>query len=232
MAVSGGTDLPCGGGNRPSDGPAFCEALELGQRLRWPQAKPLASPRSEARLSRTAEVEDSGLPPFQPLRTPVTALAATPHIGGCVHSPHGRRRCTPPVPARRWAAGPPQRLEGGKARILFLTALTEPSESARRGEGLGLRPQTALSDPSPFAEGGAVRRTAPAAALQVLDGSHSPPHQPPCSARHRGGQPAAPPRRPCLFRDAGRRFSGAAAYYQNASGKWATTPPRHVPVSQ
>ena len=61
-------DLLCGGGCRPLDGAAFCQRLAVGQRLRWPPAKPLALPRRRARLGQRAEEEDSGLSPFQPLR--------------------------------------------------------------------------------------------------------------------------------------------------------------------
>ena len=53
--------------------------------------------------------------------------------------------------------------------IRFLTSLTEPSRSAGGGEGLGQRPRATRFDPLGFAEGGTVRRTAPAAAGRVLE---------------------------------------------------------------
>ena len=117
-----------------------------------------------------------------PLRSSVTALAATAFIGGCVHSPHGTGRCKPPRRARRWAAGPPQRLEGGKPRTLFLTSLAEPSPPSGQGEGLGPRPAGTLSDPSPSAEGGRVPRAAPAAAEKIRHSSHSPPSPASCGS--------------------------------------------------
>ena len=97
------------------------------------------------------------------------------HRGLCVHSPHGTERCKPP---RR----SPQRLPLGKPRVLFLSGSAEPSCASGRGEGLGRRPVTTRSDPVPFAEGGTVSRTAPAAAGTGRHGSHSPPSPASCAA--------------------------------------------------
>ena len=83
-----------------------------------------------------------------PLRSSVTALAATAFIGGSVHSPHGTERCKPPRRARRRAAGPPQRLERGEAQnpLPHLSGRAEPAFGARRGawpaaSGDAVRPQ-------------------------------------------------------------------------------------------
>ena len=129
-----------------------------------------------------------------PLRSSVTALAATAFIGGCVHSPHGTGRCKPPRRARRWAAGPPQRLEGGKPRTLFLTSLAEPSPSSGQGEGLGQRQTETLPDRTPLAGGGTVRGTAAAAAEQVRHDAYGPSSPASCGSGERS-QPLSRRRR-------------------------------------
>ena len=106
-------------------------------------------------------------PATPPLRTSVTALAATAFIGGYdVHSPHATARCTPPCRS-------PQRLPLREPGILFLSGSAEPSLASGRGEGLGRRPAKTLSDRGPLAEGGTVRRTAAAAAGPLRLSSHS-----------------------------------------------------------
>ena len=77
-------DLLCGGGSRPSDGPAFCEGAGVGPRPGWPQAKPLASPQRLARLGQRAEEEESGLRPWQQGLTGRGSPVQAPHQpGGC-----------------------------------------------------------------------------------------------------------------------------------------------------
>ena len=96
-------------GGRPLGGSAFCEGAGVGQRSPWPRAKPFASLRNEARLSRTAEEENSGLPPFQPLRRQARRFAACPPVGAVKTAPDERRGCK-----RR--DGRPQRRPSGLTR--------------------------------------------------------------------------------------------------------------------
>ena len=134
---------------RPRRSPAWCRLPPYG-----------ASSSETESICHASSRRGPAMPPCSPeaatspLRSSVTALAATAFIGGCVHSPHGTGRCKPPCRARRWAAGPPQRLAGGKPRILFLTSPAEPSPPSGQGEGLGQRPAAPLSDRKPLAEGG------------------------------------------------------------------------------
>ena len=74
---------PCGGGSRPSDGPAFCQGLGVGPRLRWPQAKPLASPRRRTRLGQSGEEAEPGFPSTgSPSRGPAAQRRAVPPRSG------------------------------------------------------------------------------------------------------------------------------------------------------
>ena len=118
-------------------------------------------------------------PATPPLRPSVTALAATPFIGGCVHSPHGTGRCKPPCRARRWAAGPPQRLRRGEAQdpLPQLSCRAAPAFGARRwawppASEAAVRPQALGRRRQRPRDGSRRRRAHPPRPIQP------PPHQP------------------------------------------------------
>ena len=75
--------------------------------------------------------------------------------------------------------------EWGQARVVFLTCLAEPSVASMRDEGLGRRPAATPSGPNLFAEGGAVPRTASAAASPLRGRRASPAS--PAGSDERGG---------------------------------------------
>ena len=192
--------LPCGGWDRPAGADArppwtaqpSAKGMLSGRGLSGRRLKPFAFGSGPPRLSRTAEVAEPGFPCLSAPAARGKRVCGLFPRGGCVHRPRGTGRRKPPVPARRWAAGPPQRPEWGKARILFLSGSAEPSGSARGGEGRGLRPARAPSGPKAFAEGGTVRRTAPPPHRRSLDAEMAPRHRRASSALHCGGRAAAP----------------------------------------
>ena len=110
------------------------------------------------------------------------------HASGAVcTSPRGTGRCKPPCHS-------PQRLEGGKPRLLFLSSLAEPSPSSGQGEGLGQRQTETLPDRTPLAGGGTVRGTAAAAAEQVRHDAYGPSSPASCGSGERS-QPLSRRRR-------------------------------------